>query len=132
LGVALQLTNILRDVGEDWRCGRLYLPTDELAEFGLTEADIHAGNLDERWQAFVRFQTERAERLYDESWYGISLLNPDGRFAIAAAADLYRAILGDIHAHNGDVFTRRAHLGKRAKLVRLPGIWWRSRQPNHD
>lgn len=128
LGVALQLTNILRDVHEDWRNGRLYLPLDELADFGLSEADIAAQTVDERWQAFMAFQIERTRRLYDESWDGIQMLNADGRFAIAAAADLYRAILGDIQAHEGQVYNRRARVTTTGKLIRLPGIWWRSRR----
>lgn len=130
LGVALQLTNILRDVGEDWRNGRLYLPQDELAEFGLSEADLAAGRADARWQRFIAFQIQRNRRLYAEARPGIGLLDPDGRFAIAAAADLYQAILDDIEAHGGDVFNRRAHVGRWGKLRRLPGIWWASRRLN--
>jgi phytoene synthase len=126
LGVALQLTNILRDVGEDWRMGRLYLPLDELAEYGLSEEDIDAGRVDDRWRAFLAFQIERTRRLYDEAMPGIALLHRDGRFAIAAAAELYRGILEDIEAGEGDVFHRRAHLDTWEKLRRLPGIWRRS------
>jgi phytoene synthase len=129
LGVALQLTNILRDVGEDWRAGRLYLPSDELAQFGLGEEDVAAGQVDDRWRAFMRFQIGRARRLYAEAMPGIRLLAADGRFAIAAAAELYRAILDDIEAHDYNVFARRAHIGALGKLRRLPGIWWRSRRP---
>lgn len=132
LGVALQLTNILRDVGEDWRAGRLYLPLDELAAFGLDEADIAAARVDDRWRAFVRFQIERIHRLYDEAEPGIALLHADGRFAIAAAARLYRAILDDIRAHDYDVFHRRAHVGAWGKLRRLPRIWLRSRTATPD
>ncbi len=131
LGVALQITNILRDVAEDWANGRLYLPLDELADYGLDEGDIAAGvaggAVDDRWRDFMRFQIARARRLYDEAIPGIGMLNRDGRFAITAAADLYRAILTDIEAHDYDVFTRRAHVGKWGKIARLPGIWWRSR-----
>lgn len=127
LGIALQLTNILRDVGEDWRAGRLYLPLDELAEFGLAESDIADGRVDDRWRAFMRYQLERVERLYAESEPGIVLLHADGRFAITAAAELYRAILRDIEAHDYDVFHRRAHVGWLGKLSRLPRIWWNSR-----
>jgi phytoene synthase len=123
LGIALQLTNILRDVAEDWRAGRLYLPQDELAAFGLSEEDIAAGVVDDRWRAFMRFQIERSRRLYAESWEGIAMLKPDGRFAIAAAADLYRAILADIEAYDYDVFSRRAHVSTSAKVMRLPHIW---------
>ena len=127
LGVALQMTNILRDVGEDWQAGRLYLPQEELAAFGLSEADFEHGQVDDRWRAFMNFQITRTRRLYDEAEPGIAMLNADGRFAIAAAADLYRAILTDIEAHDYDVFSRRAHVGAVGKLARLPRIWRRSR-----
>ncbi len=126
LGVALQLTNILRDVGEDWRAGRLYLPQQELADFDLTEADVAAGRVDERWQRFMRFQIERVRRLYAESLHGVCLLHRNGRFAIQAAAELYEGILEDIEAHAMDVFHRRAYIGAWGKLRRLPGIWQRS------
>lgn len=134
LGVALQLTNILRDVAEDWRNGRVYLPQEELQAFGLHETDIAAGTVDGRWQRFMQFQIDRNRRFYDEAAPGLALLQADGRFAIAAAADLYRGILDDIEAHNADVFSRRAHVSTAGKLARLPGAWWRSRslsaQPN--
>ncbi len=128
LGVALQLTNILRDVREDWAAGRLYLPQDELVAFGVREADIAAGRLTDHWRDFLHFQVQRTRRLYAEAMPGIALLHADGRFAIQAAADLYQAILDDIEAHGGDVFTRRAHIGAWGKLRRLPGIWRRARR----
>lgn len=127
LGVALQMTNILRDVGEDWRSGRLYLPEEELDAYGLSGEDIAAGRVDERWRAFMRFQIERNRQIYAEAWPGIALLDPDGRFSIAAAADLYRGILDDIEAHDFNVFNRRSYVNTWGKLSRLPGIWWRSR-----
>ena len=127
LGVALQLTNILRDVGEDWQDGRLYLPLEDLSQFGLDETDISAGKVDDRWRAFMRFQIGRTRQLYEEAWPGIGLLHADGRFAIGAAAELYRAILADIETHDYDVFSRRAHVNAWGKLRRLPSIWWRSK-----
>jgi phytoene synthase len=126
LGVALQLTNILRDVAEDWHNGRLYLPLHELKAFELSEADIAAGINDRRWKAFMSFQIKRARQLYDEALPGIGLLERRGRLAVAAAAELYRAILDDIEAHDYDVFTRRAYISKSQKLTRLPGIWFRA------
>jgi phytoene synthase len=128
LGVALQVTNILRDVAEDWRAGRFYLPLEDLARFGLDEHAIDAAAVDDRWREFMRFQIERNRRLYGESLAGIAMLDADGRFAIAAAAELYKAILVDIEAHHFDVFSRRAHISTLGKLRRLPGIWWRSRR----
>lgn len=127
LGVALQLTNILRDVQEDWENGRLYLPLEELRMFNLSEEDIARGTIDHRWRAFMRFQIRRARQLYAEALPGVAMLGKSGRFAIAAAAELYRAILDDIEEHDYDVFSRRAHTTKREKLLHLPGIWWRSK-----
>lgn len=124
LGVALQLTNILRDVGEDARRGRVYLPEEDLARFGLNVDDIVAGVHDERFRALMRFQIERAERLYNESWAGIAMLPPESRFAIGAASRVYRGILDKLAANDYDAHTRRAHLSLREKLVRLPRIWW--------
>ena len=130
LGVALQLTNILRDVREDWQNGRLYLPLDELADFGLSEADIargvRTGCYDERWRRFMRYQIERTRTLYRDSLPGIGLLNIDGRFAIAAAARLYEAIFDVIEANDYDVFSERASVSALGKLRRLPNIWWQA------
>ncbi len=127
LGVALQMTNILRDVGEDWRNGRLYLPEAELATYGLTDADIAAGVVDDRWRAFMRFQIARTRQLFAEALPGVALLGGSSRFAIQAAAELYAAILDDIEAHDYDVFNRRARANDGRKLTLLPGIWRRSR-----
>lgn len=126
LGIALQMTNILRDVGEDWRSGRVYLPQDELCAYGLSEDDMRSGQITDKWRDFMRFQIDRNRQLYAESLPGIRYLNKDGRFAIAAAAELYQAILSDIEAHDYDVFTRRARVSAVSKVARLPGIGWRS------
>jgi phytoene synthase len=125
LGVALQLTNILRDVGEDWRRGRLYLPLDELRAFGLSDSDIEEGRVSEPWRAFMRFQIARVRALYADALPGLALLERDGRFAVAAAAELYSAILNDIEAHDYDVFHRRAQVSASRKLMALPAIAWR-------
>ncbi len=127
LGVALQLTNILRDVAEDWLRGRLYLPLEELEAYGLTEEDIAHQRVDDRWRAFMRFQIERTRRLYAEAWPGIAMIAKDGRFSTAAAAGLYGAILRKIEEQDYDVFSRRAYVSSWGKLSRLPGLWWRTR-----
>jgi 15-cis-phytoene synthase len=128
LGLALQMTNILRDVAEDWQRGRLYLPQEELHYFDLTEDDVAAGQVDERWRAFMRFQIGRNRQLYQEAWPGIALLESDSRLAIAAAARLYGAILDDIEAHDYNVFQRRAHVSSWGKLRLLPQVWWAIRR----
>jgi phytoene synthase len=122
LGIALQLTNILRDVGEDAQRGRIYLPLEDLRRFNITEDEVLQGVNDGRFQALMRFQIERAEALYRASWPGILLLNPDGQMSVAAARLLYRGILRKIIANNFDVFTKRAHLSMSEKLLMLPVV----------
>ncbi len=126
LGVALQMTNILRDVGEDWRNGRVYLPQDELEAYGLSEDDLRRGQVTDNWREFMRFQIDRNRELYAESLPGVRYLNTDGRFAIAAAAELYQAILRDIEAHDYDVFSRRSRVSTSDKIAQMPSIWWRA------
>lgn len=126
LGVALQLTNILRDVAEDWAMGRLYLPLEELAAFNLDASAIAERKVDDRWRAFMHHQIDRVRKLYAASLPGIGYLHTNGRFGIGAAAELYRGILDDIEAHDMDVFSRRAYLSRWGKIKQLPGIWWRA------
>jgi phytoene synthase len=122
LGVALQLTNILRDVGEDLSRGRIYLPQEDLIRFGYSDDDLRQRVIDARFKALMRFQMDRADALYDDGLGGVAYLKADGRLAVAAAAILYRGILGKIHLNDYDVFTRRAHLTNSEKVQRLPGI----------
>ena len=126
LGVALQMTNILRDVAEDWYAGRLYLPRAELEAYGLDATDLDRASLSDHWREFMRFQINRNRKLYRDASHGIAMLHRDGRFAVTAASELYQAILRDIEACDFQVFDRRARLGLMDKLTLLPGIWWRS------
>ncbi len=113
-GVALQLSNILRDIGEDYRIGRLYQARDELAEFGRSETSFSRPSLSESWRALMRFRFARARRLYAEAYPGMRLLSPDGQFAIQAVTGLYRGILDQIERNDFDVFTRRARFPGRS------------------
>ena len=128
LGVALQLTNILRDIGEDARRNRIYLPQEDLEHFGVREADILAGKRSPAMVALLQFQIERAHQLYDESWAGIGLLHPDSRMAVATAATVYRGILPKIILNQYDVWTKRANLSLVEKFGMLPTIAWRLRE----
>jgi phytoene synthase len=122
LGVALQMTNILRDVGEDYRNGRLYLPREELAYFGIREENIAEGRITDNWRQFMKFQIERTRQLYAESWNGVKMLEREGQLAIGAASVFYQGILDDIEKNDYDVFTRRAALsaiGKAGKITAL-------------
>lgn len=122
LGIALQLTNILRDVGEDAGRGRIYLPLEDLAHFGLTPADIQAGEADERFVALMRFEINRARGFYRAALPGLAMLSPAARLGVGSAALLYQAILDEIEAIQYQVFTRRAHTSTWRKVLMMPGI----------
>ncbi len=117
LGRAMQMTNILRDVGEDARMGRIYLPAEDLHRFGCAEQAILAGAVDERFAALMRFQIDRVRAMYREAEPGIALLAPGSRYAVRLALCLYRGILDRIEANRYDVFTRRAYVPLRTKLL---------------
>lgn len=123
LGIAMQLTNILRDVGEDLEIGRIYLPIDELNKFNYLESDLRAKKVNKNFIALMKFQIERARSFYQDAEIGIKLLSPDSRFTVLAASRLYGAILSKIESNNYDVFSRRASLSLSAKLLYLPNIW---------
>jgi phytoene synthase len=117
LGRAMQMTNILRDVGEDSRLGRIYVPAEDLRRFNYTEERLLAGTVDRDFVALMRFQIARVRAMYEEAAPGIELLAPSSRYTVRVALSLYRRILNEIE-HNGyDVFTRRAHVPIRAKLT---------------
>jgi phytoene synthase len=122
LGVALQMTNILRDIGEDYRAGRLYLPREEMAFYGIREADIAEGRVTEPWRQFMQFQIERTRQLYSESWAGIKMLEREGQRAVGAASVFYQGILDEIEKNDYDVFSRRLSLSTWGKLTRLPAL----------
>lgn len=108
LGIAMQLTNILRDVGADLALGRVYLPAEEVARFGYDEERLRAGVRDDAFRKLMRFQIARARRYYASAEPGIALLNPRGSFAVKVASDVYQRILDVIERNDYDVFARRA------------------------
>ncbi len=117
LGRAMQLTNILRDIGEDSRLGRIYLPAEDLRRFGYSEERLLAGVIDDDFIALMRFQIARVRVMYDAAAPGIELLAPGSRYTVRLALSLYRRILAEIENNGYDVFTRRAHVPLRSKLV---------------
>jgi phytoene synthase len=123
LGVALQMTNILRDIGEDYGNGRLYLPREELIYYGIQESDIAAGRITENWRQFMKFQIDRTRQLYAESWAGVKMLEREGQLAIGAASVFYQGILDEIEKRDYDVFSGRASLSAIGKVSRIPSLW---------
>jgi phytoene synthase len=120
LGIANQLTNILRDVGEDRGRGRIYLPQEDLVRFGYSEAELLAGTLNDNWRALMAFQLERARTWFSRSEAGVRWLSADARWPVWASLRLYRGILAVIERHNYDVFNKRAYVPRAGKLLDLP------------
>ncbi len=123
LGIANQLTNILRDVGEDARRGRIYLPQEDLRLFNYTEKDLIQGVVDERWRALMKFQIERARKFFALSEGGIGALERDARWPVWSALVLYRQILDVVEQNRYDVFSQRAYVSGFRKFLSLPKAW---------
>ena len=128
LGMANQLTNILRDVGEDARTrNRVYIPLDDLARFGISDAEVVNGTLcppggpvDARWAELMRFQIARARRYFAEAEAGVAGLEVSARWPVWAALILYRKILDAIEVNGYDNFNTRAYVPTHEKLLLLP------------
>ena len=116
LGIAMQLTNILRDIKEDKDMGRIYLPQKDLVRFGVLEQDILEEKVTPQLKELMKFQIERADRYYTEAMPGISLLETESQYAIYSAAKIYRGILRKIEDHNYDPFLSRAFVPSTQKI----------------
>jgi 15-cis-phytoene synthase len=126
LGIAMQLSNILRDVGEDAQRGRIYLPLEDLEAFNYTEKDLLTGVNDDRWKALMRFQIQRARKYYKEAEIGVRYLCRDARWPVWSALMLYQGILDAIERNDYDVFNKRAYVAKPVKIASLPIAWLRA------
>ncbi len=116
LGVAMQLTNFLRDIGEDWRRGRVYLPLEDLYRFDYREEDIGNGVVDKRFVGLMKFEIDRARRLYAAADRGMKYIPRGRRYPVYVARRLYAAILDEIEAQNYDVYTHRAETSRMTKV----------------
>ena len=120
LGIANQLTNILRDVGEDRQRGRIYLPQDEIAKFGYSEDELLLGEINNQWKNLMAFQLNRARDWFKRSESGIKWLSADARWPVWTSLRLYRKILNSIENLDYDVFNNRAYVSKTVKAFEVP------------
>lgn len=117
MGTAMQLTNILRDVGEDFRLGRIYIPREDLETFGYTEGDLAAQRVDRRFTELMIYQIARARGYYRKAAPGIESIPDDGsRLCVRLMSSTYSAILDRIEANSYDVFSNRASVSLAGKL----------------
>ena len=120
LGIANQLTNILRDVGEDRHRGRIYLPQDEIKQFGYSEEQLLLGEINTQWKNLMAFQLDRAREWFKSSEEGIKWLSADARWPVWTSLRLYRKILNSIENLDYDVFNNRAYVNKTIKAFEIP------------
>ena len=123
LGLAMQLTNICRDVREDWEMGRIYLPQEDMARFGVSEADIAAGRVTEGFRQLLGLQISRARDYFDSGRRLLPYLPRRSRACPAALGLIYGGVLKQIERHDYDVFSQRAGLSKGAKLRLMATAW---------
>lgn len=116
LGEAMQLTNFLRDVREDWERGRVYLPLEDLRYFGYSEEDLGTGRVNEAFVELMRFEINRARMLYSIADQGMHHIPRGRRYPVVVARHLYAAILGRIEELGYDVFSHRAETTLAGKL----------------
>ena len=116
LGVAMQLTNFLRDVKEDWVRGRVYLPLEDLERLGYAEEELGRGVVDGRFVALMRLEISRARALYRLADEGIRYIPRGRKYPVVVARRLYEGILDRIEAQGYDVFTERAQTSLPYKL----------------
>jgi phytoene synthase len=116
LGIAMQLTNILRDVKEDKNMGRIYLPLNELERFGVPEKDIIAEKMTPALRELMKFQVDRAHSYYIQGERGIQMLAPESQFAIYSASKIYRRILCQIEARDYNPFLGRVFVSQVKKI----------------
>jgi len=126
LGVAFQLANFIRDVGEDLERGRVYLPLDELAEHGVTRADLETRVATPAIKSALAAQIARVRMLEERSRPGIALLSPDSQPCIEAARVLYCGIIDEVENIDYEVFDRRATVPLRRRLAVAGPAWARA------
>lgn len=122
LGIAMQLTNILRDVGEDLERDRIYLPQDELKKFNVSEEDLFSKKITPEFIELMKFQIDRAQKYYENAYDGIKLLDKNSRLPVYLAHRNYSRILNKIERNEYDVFKTRAYLTQAEKLSILPRV----------
>ncbi|MDB5801470.1 MAG: squalene/phytoene synthase [Rhodocyclales bacterium] len=126
LGIAFQLTNIIRDVGEDARRGRIYLPIDELQRFNVTARQITDSTYSDNFRALMEFQIERAERYYDQAMALLPAADRKSQRAGLIMAAIYRTTLHEIKADGCKVLTQRTSLTPLRKLWIAARTWLRN------
>lgn len=120
LGEAMQLTNFIRDIGEDYKeRSRIYLPQEDMDKYNVQDRDIRDNKITPEFIELIKFEIKRARELYRKSDQGLEYLNKRGRFAVIMASRMYEAILDKVEQNKYDVLNKRARTSKREKIYIL-------------
>ncbi len=128
LGLAMQLTNILRDVAEDCTRGRIYLPAEDLRRFGCSEDDLFSSKLTPEFRALMKFEVDRTRELFRRAEPLYPEIHPDSRYCPVLLMRFYSRILDRIERAEFDVFSRRPSLPRREKIALVAQAWLESRR----
>jgi phytoene synthase len=128
LSIAMQLSNFWRDIGPDWRIGRVYLPGEDLVRFRVTEADLAAARITPDFIALLEFEIARTEAYYRNARIAVRRLRT-GRVGVMAGLEVYRGIHAAIRRNGYDVFTRRASTTRWQKLGLVLAAQWELYRP---
>ena len=132
LGLAMQLTNIIRDIREDLDMGRIYLPQDELAQFGYSEDDLQNGVRNEAFLKLMQFQSQRARDYFERGFKLLPYLSRRSRACPAVLGALYSKVLDRIESSNYDILESRVALSKTEKLAITAKAWLGGMLPFHS
>ncbi len=124
LGHGMQLTNIIRDIGEDAGKGRIYLPLDELEQFGCSEDDLLQRRVTPNFVRLLKFQIDRAREAYTDAFSHIHLLNRDSQLCVKLMGAIYADILTAVERNGYNVFDHRAFVPLYRKMLKVPGLYF--------
>jgi phytoene synthase len=127
LSIAMQLSNFWRDIGQDWRIGRVYIPQEDMQRFGYYESDLAAGRINANLVDLLEFEFERTESYYTVARQSVKMLE-SGRWAVMSALEIYQGILASIRRNHYDIFSRRAGSGYYRKIGFALKSYWMIRK----
>lgn len=128
LGIALQLTNILRDVASDAKRGRIYLPEEDMRQFGYSEEELLSSTYNENFYRLMKFEAERAKQYFAEAMRHLSEEDKPLFIAALIMQEIYSRLLRDIERAEYNVFASRIHISNFKKILITTNVWWNNRK----
>lgn len=128
LGIALQLTNILRDVASDAKRGRIYLPEEDMEQFGYSEEELLVSTYNDNFYRLMKFEAERAKQYFAEAMRHLSEEDKPLFIAALIMQEIYSQLLSDIERVEYNVFAHRVRISNLKKILITTNVWWNNRK----